>query len=240
MLSKKLWLPALVAFALVTPATVQAQEMGGGDEKKDEGEKKPDEPKKDEPKKDEPKADAKKSLGFDAPPAAWKESTKGGGRGFVKHVYKLDAVEGEDAAVTIGFAGKTDYDKEKDRWVSRFEDKDGKKLDKSALKEEPFEANGVKGKVAEVAGNFAPPPHHSKKDPKGGDGGDAKAPEKKWTKVINVYLEGPDGGWIVRLQGGEKTVDKNKDDFMKFVKSVKIVDKKEDDRPMKKGKKGDD
>ena len=49
-------------------------------------------------------------------------------------------------------------------------------------------------------------------------------PEKKWTKVVNVYLEGPDGAWIVRLQGGEKTVDKFKADFMKFVKSVKVVE----------------
>jgi hypothetical protein len=56
-------------------------------------------------------------------------------------------------------------------------------------------------------------------------------PEKKATKAINVFLEGPDGGWIVRIMGGEKTVEKYRDDFMKYVKSVNTADKKEDANP---------
>jgi len=245
-LSKKLLLPALVACSLALPSVVRAQEMGGGgmggDEKKDEGEKKPDEPKKDEgdkkpdePKKDEPKADAKKTLAFEAP-AGWKE---GRGHGKVmKHAFKLEAVEGEpEASVTVLHPGAdADYAKEKARWAKPFKDKDGKPLDASAVKEDAFEANGMKGKIAEIAGMLAPRGRHGKggKGGKGGEGGDkgedgekggdAAKPEAKWTRQVNVYLEGPDGAWILRLQGGDKTVEKYRDDFMKYAKSVKIVE----------------
>jgi hypothetical protein len=230
-LSKSLWLPALVVFSLAVPATVRAQEMGG-EEKKDEPkpeEPKKEEPKPEEPKKEEPKAEGKKTLAFEAKPESFKEDK--GGRGAMKHAFKLEAVEGEqDAGVVVLSVGQTDYEKEKDRWVKAFEDKDGKKLEKSAIKEEAFEANGVKGKVAEVTGNFTARARGKKK------GEEQPAPEKKWTKVINIYLEGPDGGWILRLQGGEKTVDKLKEDFMKYAKSVKIVEKTGEDTPKRKKK----
>ncbi|MEZ0228567.1 MAG: hypothetical protein ACAI25_08065 [Planctomycetota bacterium] len=235
MLSKKLWLTAMVAFSLVAPATAFAQDMGGGgEEKKDEpkAEPKADEPKPDEPKKEEPKPaeGAKKSLAFEKP-ESFKDDK--GPRGMMKHLFQLESIEGEqEASVTVIFVGQgADYEKEKDRWVKAFEDKEGKKLGKSAIKEESFESNGVKGKTAEVAGNFAGRPRGKNKDEKA-------AGEKKWTKVVNVYLEGPDGAWILRLQGGEKTVDKNREDFMKYAKSVKIVDKTgEDPAPKKKSKK---
>ena len=51
---KTIWFPALVACSLfATPSLLRAQEMGGGDEKKDEPKK--EEPKPEEPKKEEPK-----------------------------------------------------------------------------------------------------------------------------------------------------------------------------------------
>jgi len=231
----KLWLPALFALTISMPAVAHAQ-MGGGmggadDEKKDEPKK--DEPKKDEgekkpdaPKADEPKKDSPKTLAFEAP-ASFKEDK--GGRGMQKHLYRLEAVEGEqEAVVAVIYAGTgADYGKEKARWVGQFKDKDGKALPASAVKEDTFETNGLKGKIAEVAGMFAP--RQRGKGKGGAEGGDQKAPEAKWTKVINVYIEGPDGGWILRLQGGEKTVDKYKDDFMKYAKSAKIVDGKQDE-----------
>ncbi len=234
MLSKKWWLTALVAFSLVAPATAFAQDMGGGgggdEPKKDEPkpeEPKKDEPKPEEPKKEEPKPEGKKTLAFEKPASFGDDKARGSGA--QKHHFKLEPVEGEqETAVVVLFVGQTDYEKEKDRWVKAFEDKDGKKLEKSALKEESFESNGVKGKVAELTGNFAARPRGKNKDEK---------PEKKWTKVVNVFIEGPDGGWILRLSGGEKTVDKFKEDFLKYAKSVKIVEKTGSDEPPPRKKK---
>jgi hypothetical protein len=231
LLSKKFWLTAMVAFSLVAPATAFAQDMGGGEEKKEEPkaeEPKPEEPKPEE-KKEEPKPaeGAKKTLAFEKP-ESFKDDR--GPRGMMRHQFHLEAIEGEqEAQVAVIFVGKgADYEKEKNRWVKAFEDKEGKRLEKSAMKEESFESNGVKGKTAEVTGNFAARSRGKNKDEKA---------EKKWTKVVNVYLEGPDGAWILRLQGGEKTVDKFREDFMKYAKSVKIVDKTgEDPAPRKKKK----
>ena len=113
--------------------------------------------------------------------------------GAMKGRWKVDSVEGEqETIVSVIFAGdKASYEKEKARWVQGFEGSDGKALTVAAIKETPFEANGIKGHVAEISGNWAPPARQgggnnggNKKnnnngggDNKGGDspGGDKKS-----------------------------------------------------------------
>ncbi len=94
------------------------------------------------------------------------------------------------------------------------------------------ESNGVKIKTVEVAGKMPEAfPKKRKRD---------EAPEKKANqKLVAAFLEGPDGGWVVRLQGGEKTVDKAREDVMKLVKSARVGDRPVEERKPRK-KKGEE
>lgn len=222
MSQKLLLLSALAALFLALPADLRAQDGKKDDEKKSDGEKKT------------PEA-AKKTLALGEKPAAWKDGKPASGP--VKALYKTDAAEGdaEGGTVQVRFLGpKATWDRQLDFYSSRYEDKDGKKLEKSALKQDAFEANGVKVQLVDVAGTFVPA---GKRD-------DAAKPAKKpGQETIGCLLQGPDGAWAVAIWGQEKSVEKAREDFMKFVKSVKVVEKPADggdDKPAKPRKKKED
>ncbi len=122
-----------------------------------------------------------------------------GATGKVKHLYRLDGVDGDwDASIAVILAG-TEHDASLDatRWLLLFKTKTGAAADATHL---ALEDAAVKGAVTTLAGYV----------------------EERWTKAVSVSLNGPDGMvWFARLQGGAKTVDKHRDDFMKWVRSVK-------------------
>jgi hypothetical protein len=229
-LRTKLWLAAGLAAALALPAPARAQEGDGGDAKKGAagGEKKKE-------------ADAGKTLGFGERPGGWKDGSRPA-RGAVKALWKTDAAEGDADGATVqvrALGTKATWDRQLDFWCSHYEDKDGKKLEKSAVKTESFEAGGIPVKMADVAGTFVSTPQKR-------DGEDAPKPVKKaGERTIGCFLEGPDGGFAVSIYGPEKSVEKAREAFLGFVKTVKIVEKPAgsggDERPGKREKKpGDD
>ena len=71
-------------------------------------------------------------------------------------------------------------------------------------------------KTFEIAGTFAPGamPGAAKQDPKTG-----------W-KQIAAYIETPSGTWTVKFVGPEKSVEKFKEAFLKWLKSAKLGEKK--------------
>ncbi len=162
-------------------------------------------------------ADEEKTLAFDTP--TWKAAAAKGGPMGPKAAYDLDAAEGdkEGAKATLHHFGSMagSFDANLERWCGQFEDAEGKKLDPKNVKVERFEANGVKVAMVELAGTYNQPTF-----------GMGKAEPKPGSKMIACYVEGPDGPWFARLVGPAKTVDKHKADFEKWVKSVKLVDKK--------------
>lgn len=240
MVLKKIFASSLVALALAFAAPVSlAQDMGGGGDEEKKPEEKPAETPPAEPKPDagkpaEPKV---KTLAFDKN-EKWKEA--GAGRRGNFKAFKVD-VEGEEAHVhVIHLGAKADWEKELERWAGQFEDKDGKKLEKSALKVDGFDTTGgLKVKQAEASGTamVMPPRQRGKK---GEEPKEAPKPEKKpGQKLVACYVEGgPDGVWLAKLFGPEKAVDKTREDFTKFVKSAHEAEKApEAERPKREKKK---
>jgi hypothetical protein len=226
--------------------------MGGGDKKDDDkgDAAKPDAAKPADPPAtpDAPKPDAPKpapSLGKKIvldKIGTWKE---GKARGNRPAPLEVPAAEGDSEpahVLVINVMGKGDFDKELARWIKNWTDKDGKALETSAAKTDSFDISGIKAKTAEFSGTAPAGRGGGKK--KGGDDAAPPPAGKPGQKVISALLDGPDGAGsiVVRIVGPEKTIDKNKDDFIKYLKSAHLVDKTAaDDKPAPpKGKKGAD
>jgi hypothetical protein len=198
--------PGIVAFLAVVPF-VLAQDKPGD-------EKKPDGP-----------AKTVKTLAFDKV-EGWKVERSGG---MIRAKYEAPAAEGdpEGAEVFVIHVGPKDtFEKELDFWASHAQDKDGKKFDKSAIKQDAFEAGGFKVRTGELSGIVQKPrkPKKSDKDDDGDKDEKKPADAPSTFKLLGCYIDGPDGGWVVKLTGRDKSFDKARDDFLKFVKTVHVVD----------------
>ncbi|HZU97855.1 MAG TPA: hypothetical protein VFF73_14230 [Planctomycetota bacterium] len=161
------------------------------------------------------RADDAKKLVFETP-KDWKELPAQSGFMAPTSSWEVAKEEGDSEAPQVlyydlgGQGG--DVDSNVDRWVGQFTTKDGEKIAKDKVKRETFESNGLKITTIEVAGTFKP----RKGDPK-----------KGW-KLVAAYVDGQGKGgpFFVKLLGPEKSVDKAKDAFVKWLKSAKLEEKK--------------
>jgi hypothetical protein len=162
-------------------------------------------------------ADEEKKLVLEAP-KEWKaEPAKGGGFG-PKVAYKLEAAEGDKEQATASLfhfgGGGGSWDDNLKRWLGQFTLANGDAMPKEKAKVEEIEANGIKIKLAEITGTYTAPSF----------GGPKNDPKAGW-KLLAAMVEGPDGPSFVRIVGPEKTVEKHRADFMKWLKSAKAEKK---------------
>ena len=155
-----------------------------------------------------------KKLVFETP-KEWKEVEVKGGMMAPKKQWTVDKAEGDDEAPSIklshfGGQGGTLDDNVK-RWCGQFKTVDGAAFPVDKAKKETFEVGELKVTTIEIAGTFTPSAMTGGGDP------------KKGQKLLAAYIEGKGGPWFVKLQGPEKSVDKNKDAYVKWLKSAKVV-----------------
>jgi hypothetical protein len=151
--------------------------------------------------------DSKTTLSFDTP-AEWKaEPVKGMGS---QAGWKIEPVKDdpEAAHVTLynfgGMGGTLDANVE--RWCGQFKQADGTAFAKDKAKIEKFEVNGLKVATVEIHGTFV-----------GMRGNESKA----GYRLIAVMVEGKGGPWFLRLLGPDKTVEKTRDAYVKWLKSAR-------------------
>jgi hypothetical protein len=208
--SKKLAV-AVLALSLVTPALALAQDA------------------KPEPATPGVAAVGSKTLGFEKI-AAWTERARGS---LVGHFEAAGVEDAGTAQILVQrSAVKPDFDKELGVWMARWKGDDGRRLDTSAAKVDSFDVNGIAVKTAEFSGSSPAGKEKGKKE---------RGEPVPGQKTIAALLDAPDGAAVVvKMVGPAKTVDANRESFMKYVKSAHLVDKPADDGKGKKGKKAKD
>src|SRR5581483_6516111 len=159
------------------------------------------------------RAGDEKKLAYETP-KDWKAIEGKGGMMAPKGQWELAKAEGDNEAPTVklynfGGQGGTIDDNVK-RWASQFKTADGEKIDPDKLKRENFAQDGIKVTYVEITGTYSPPAMMGGGDP------------KKGQKLIGAYVEGEGGPWFVKLQGPEKSVDKNKDAYIAWLKTWKL------------------
>lgn len=156
-----------------------------------------------------------KKLVFETP-KEWKEAEVKGGMFAPKAQWTLEKAEKDDESPTIklshfpGGQGGT-LDENIKRWCGQFKTKDGEAIPVEKASKESFEVGELKVTMVEVSGTFTPRTMTGAGDP------------KKGQKLIAAYIEGKGGPWFTKLEGPEKSVDKNKDAYVKWLKSAKLV-----------------
>jgi hypothetical protein len=149
-------------------------------------------------------------------PKEWKDAEVKGGMMAPKQQWTLEKAEGDEEAPTVklyAFGGPTGtVDDNVKRWTGQFKTKDGEAVPAEKVKKETFEVGDLKITTVEIAGTYSP----MRGDP------------KKGQKLIAAYIadnrkDGKAGPWFVRLDGPEKSVDKAKDAYVKWLKSAKLV-----------------
>jgi hypothetical protein len=148
-------------------------------------------------------------------PKEWKEEEVKGGMMAPKRQWSVEKAEGDAEAPTIklshfGGQGGTLDDNIK-RWCGQFKTQDGVAFPVDKAKKETFEVGELKVTTIEIAGTYTPPAMMGGGDP------------KKGQKLVAAYIEGKGGPWFVKLQGPEKSVDKARDAYVKWLKSAKLV-----------------
>jgi hypothetical protein len=208
----------LLACALATPTRAQDPKPDGA------------EPKKDEPKPEEKPSDGgdkktKKSVALDTP-GEWR-AEKAKGPKTLKAAFRLEAADGDKdpAHATLWYFGEKGT---VDKSVSVFAKMFGTTADK--MKKESLDVGGMKATTCEVAGSFTEGQGKKK---------DKAADPKPGYKLIAAIIEAPDGTWVARLVGPEKTVEKHRETFLKWVKSAHASDRAEEPEPHKKKSSGD-
>jgi hypothetical protein len=166
------------------------------------------------------RADDEKKLVFETP-KEWKEQTAKTGTFDPKQAWELEKAEGDTEAPTVAvynFGGQGGgLDDNVKRWCGQFKTKDGEDFAPDKAKKDSFESNGLKVTTVEIAGTY--------QRPRMAGGGD---PKKGW-KLVAAYVEGTGGPWFIKLQGPEKSVDKAKEAFIKWLKAAKLEDKDKKD-----------
>jgi hypothetical protein len=210
----------LLACAIAAPAR-------GQDPKPTEAEPKKDEPAKPEEKPSDGGDKKRKSVALEVP-GEWR-AEKAKGPKSLKAAFRLEAADGDKdpAHATLWYFGEKGS---VDKSVSVFAKMFGTTPDK--VKKESLDVGGMKATTCEIAGSFTEAQGKKK---------DKAADPKPGYKLIAAIIEAPDGPWVARLVGPEKTVEKNRETFLKWVKSAHASDRADDadDKPHKKKSAGD-
>jgi hypothetical protein len=155
-----------------------------------------------------------KKLTFDTP-KEWKADTVKGGMMAPKHQWTLEKAEGDAEAPLLkvyNFGGQGgSVDDNVKRWCGQFKNKDGDAFPVDKAKKESFKVGDLEVTTVEIEGTYTPPAMMGGGDP------------KKDQQLVGAVIEGEGGPWLVKLQGPIKSVDKNKDAFVKWLKTAKLT-----------------
>lgn len=146
-------------------------------------------------------------------PAAWKETPTGSSMRFKQ--FTVPKVKGDehDAELVIFYFGPGQggaADANMARWKGMFVPPEGKKID-DVSKVETIQVNGVKTTILDVRGTYKWKPA-------------PMAPQEELRpnhRMIGVVFESEKGPYFMRFVGPEKTVDKNKKDFDRWLRGFK-------------------
>jgi len=146
---------------------------------------------------------------FAAPPE-WQPKPA---RAMTEQVFVLPRVEGdvEDADLAVSTLGRhVPLDMNISRWCSQF-GLNSEECQK-ATKQQKLEGTKFPTTIVEISGTY---------QPSGGPMMQAAGPAKPGYKMLAAELIAPQDRWFVKLIGPEKTVEKWREAFMKYVKEAK-------------------
>ncbi len=144
-------------------------------------------------------------------PASWKEQPP---RPMRHKSFTIPAASGDqhDAEVVIFFfgpGGGGGVEENLTRWKGMFTPPEGKKIE-DVSKVETIKVNGVETTILDVRGTYNPSM----------PGGPAAGPRAN-SRMISVIFASPKGPYFMRFVGPEKTIEKNKKDFDKWLRGFK-------------------
>jgi hypothetical protein len=149
------------------------------------------------------------------PPAAWQKETPTSA--LRADQYKLpraagDTDDGQLAVFAGGIGGSVEQNIE--RWKAQFTTPDGQPMPPEALVRESFDVHGLKVTLIDIAGTF-----NAGAMSMGGGGG----PQTNY-RMLGGIVETPGGPWYFKATGPTDTLAKYRDDFVGFLKSMKLDD----------------
>jgi hypothetical protein len=145
-------------------------------------------------------------------PASWKElpATQMRFKQWTIPRVEPDKNDAELVVFFFGPGGGGDVKANLDRWKGMFVPPEGKTLD-AVTKTDTFKVSGVEVTTLDVRGTYKYKPM-------------PMAPQEELRpghRMVAVVFASPQGPYFMRFVGPEKTVDKNKKDFDKFLKGFK-------------------
>jgi hypothetical protein len=145
-------------------------------------------------------------------PASWKEQPAGGMRfkSFTIPHVEADKNDAELVVFFFGAGGGGDVQANLSRWKGMFVPPEGKTVD-DISKTQTFKVSGVDVTMVDVRGTYKYKPA-------------PMAPNEELRpahRMIGVVFASPQGPYYMRFVGPEKTIEKNRKDFDKFLKGFK-------------------
>jgi hypothetical protein len=147
-------------------------------------------------------------------PTGWKESPTSSPMRFKQFTLPRDKADAYDAELVIFFFGAGQgggIEANLDRWKKMFEPPAGKTLDQSS-KVDTMNVGKVKTTVLDVRGTYmykASPMAPGPAEPRSNH------------RMLAVVFESPQGPYFMRFVGPERTVEKHRKDFEKWLKAFK-------------------
>ncbi|MCG3128713.1 MAG: hypothetical protein CHACPFDD_03604 [Phycisphaerae bacterium] len=150
-------------------------------------------------------------LKFD-PPAEWRSVPPPSA--MRKAQYVLPRVEGDelDGELIVYYFGPGEGGGVRDnleRWKGMFHGPDGKRVADDAVREESFEANGLKVTWLDISGQYAPAPMA---------GGADTTPRDKF-RMLAAVVETSGGPWFFKAIGPQATLEKHRTGFKTLLES---------------------
>jgi hypothetical protein len=122
------------------------------------------------------------------------------------------AGDGEDGELVIFGAGiGGGIEANIARWRGQFTAADSQPVPDSAVRQEAFEANGLKITVVDITGQYAG----------GMSMGSTSAPTKENYRMLGAITETPGGPCYIKALGPDKTIEEHRAEFMDFLRSIK-------------------
>jgi len=152
-------------------------------------------------------AATKTTLAFDAPPSDWK-AHPAEKKPFIVD-YDLPAAEGDKEGARVNvLSSSLGFDEYRKKVASTWSKKDGEPLTVEDQKSEEWQENGLKLRSLEQAGTH---------NQKGGE-------PKEGFALVCVHVRGAGGKWTIWLIGPTRSVAKNRESYLAWVKTLREVE----------------
>ena len=150
-----------------------------------------------------------RSLAFDAAPADWKARPPEPRAFFCD--YDLAAAEGDPEGARLNVLYyPVDLETYRGRLSHRWLTADGKPHTRETRHSSELEANGVKLYAEDLSGIYSP----------------KEGAPKPGYRLLAVLIDAPGGSWTAWLFGPEKSVEKHRERYLAWVKSVRVLELK--------------